>query len=168
MILKSYSKINFSLSVNSKLKTGLHEIQSYYCLINLCDKIKISKIKEKKDNIFFQGPFVKYIEKSNNSIINTLNLLRKFKVITSYYSVTIIKNIPVFSGLGGGTSNAAFILKFLLKKKNIDKHIYVMFPRNMGTLPQSEFIKYIVLELSEACLLAYVSQSSLVVGITHP
>jgi 4-diphosphocytidyl-2-C-methyl-D-erythritol kinase len=133
MILKSYSKINFSLSVNSKLKTGLHEIQSYYCLINLCDKIKISKIKEKKDNIFFQGPFVKYIEKSNNSIINTLNLLRKFKVITSYYSVTIIKNIPVFSGLGGGTSNAAFILKFLLKKKKIDKNILNKFEKLIGS-----------------------------------
>jgi 4-diphosphocytidyl-2-C-methyl-D-erythritol kinase len=31
--------------------------------------------------------------------------------------LTITKNIPVFSGLGGGTSNAAFILKFLLKRK---------------------------------------------------
>ena len=31
--------------------------------------------------------------------------------------MTVTKNIPVFSGLGGGTSNAAFILKFLLKRK---------------------------------------------------
>ena len=31
--------------------------------------------------------------------------------------MTIIKNIPVFSGLGGGTSNAAFILKHILKDK---------------------------------------------------
>ena len=29
----------------------------------------------------------------------------------------VVKNIPVFSGLGGGTSNAAFILKFFLKGK---------------------------------------------------
>ena len=29
----------------------------------------------------------------------------------------ITKNIPVFSGLGGGTSNAAFILNYLLKSK---------------------------------------------------
>ena len=41
MVLKSYSKINLSLSVNSRLKSGLHEIQSYYCLINLSDKIEI-------------------------------------------------------------------------------------------------------------------------------
>ncbi len=115
MVLKSYSKINLSLSVNDKLKNGLHEIQSYYCLINLSDKIKISEIKKKKDKIFFKGPFVKNIKKSNNSIANLLKLLRKFKLISSYYSVNVVKNIPVFSGLGGGTSNAAFVLKFLLK-----------------------------------------------------
>ena len=51
MVLKSYSKVNLSLRVNNKLKSGLHEIQSYYCLVNLSDKIKISKIKRKKDKI---------------------------------------------------------------------------------------------------------------------
>ena len=117
MVLKSYSKINLSLKINSKLKSGLHEIQSYYCLINLSDKIKISKIKKKNDKIFFRGPFVKHVKKSNNSIVNLLKLLRKLKLISNYYSLTVIKNIPVFSGLGGGTSNAASILKFLLKNK---------------------------------------------------
>ena len=117
MVIKSYSKINLSLKVNNKLKNGLHEIQSYFCLINLCDKIKINKTKKKKDKILFKGQFVKHIKKSNNSIVNILKLLRKLKLISSYYSLTITKNIPVFSGLGGGTSNAAFILKFLLKRK---------------------------------------------------
>jgi len=116
MVLKSYSKINLSLSVIGKLKSGLHEIQSHYCLINLNDKIEINKIKKSKDKIIFKGPFVKYI-KPNNSITNLLKLLRKLKLISSHYSVKVIKNIPVFSGLGGGTSNAAFILKFLLKNK---------------------------------------------------
>ena len=117
MVIKSYSKINLSLKVNNKLKNGLHEIQSYFCLINLCDKIKINKTKKKKDTIIFKGQFFKHIKKFNNSIVNILKLLRKLKLISSYYSVTVIKNIPVFSGLGGGTSNAAFILKFLLKRK---------------------------------------------------
>ena len=48
MVLKSYSKINLSLRVNNRLKTGLHEIQSYYCLVNLSDKINIRKVKKKK------------------------------------------------------------------------------------------------------------------------
>ena len=49
MVFKSYSKVNLSLSVNKKLKNGLHEIQSYFCLINLKDEIKIRKINKKKD-----------------------------------------------------------------------------------------------------------------------
>ena len=117
MVLKSYSKINLSLNINSKLKNGLHDIQSYYCLINLFDKIKIRKIDKKKDKVVFFGPFVKHIKKSNNSITNLLKLLRKLELISGYYSVNVIKNIPVFSGLGGGTSNAASVLKFLLKGK---------------------------------------------------
>jgi len=132
MVLKSFAKINLSLSVNSKLKSGLHEIQSYYCLINLNDKIKISKIKKKKDKIVFNGPFVKHIKKSNNSIANLLRLLRNLKLISSYYSVDVIKNIPVFSGLGGGTSNAAFILKFLLKDR-IAKNIFDKVEKLIGS-----------------------------------
>ena len=117
MVLKSFSKINLSLNINSKLKNGLHDIQSYYCLINLFDKIKIRKIDKKKDKVVFFGPFVKHIKKSNNSITNLLKLLRKLELISGYYSVNVIKNIPVFRGLGGGTSNAASVLKFLLKGK---------------------------------------------------
>ena len=123
MVLNSYSKINLSLNINRKLKNGLHEIQSYFCLINLSDKIKIKKINKKKDQILFRGSFASGIKKTNNSIFNILNLLRKLKLVSSYYSVTITKNIPVFSGLGGGTSNAAFILKMLLKGRVTKKVI---------------------------------------------
>merc|ERR1712167_239805 len=98
-------------------RDGLHEIQSYFCLINLVDKIKLKKIIGKKDIIFFKGPFSKLVNKKNNSIINLLKFLRELKLISNYYSITINKNIPVFGGLGGGTGNAASILKVLLKGK---------------------------------------------------
>ena len=123
MVLKSYSKINLSLSINSKTRSGLHEIQSYFCLINLSDKIRIRKINKKNDQIFFNGFFAKHVKKNDNSISNLLKLLRKLKLISKFYSVTVTKNIPVFGGLGGGTSNAAFILKYLFKKK-INKNIF--------------------------------------------
>ena len=115
MIINSYSKINLALKVNSKSKNGLHEIQSLYCLINLSDKIIINKIKQNKDTIKFKGPLVK-IKNGDSSIHKLFKKLRELKLISNYYSVTITKNIPVFGGLGGGTSNAAFILKYLLKK----------------------------------------------------
>jgi 4-diphosphocytidyl-2-C-methyl-D-erythritol kinase len=117
MVLKSYSKINLSLKVITKTSKGLHEIQSLYCLINLFDKIKIKKKKGDKDKVIFKGPFTKLVKKKDNSIYDLLKALRKLKIISSYYSIMVTKNIPVFGGLGGGTSNAAFVLMYLLKKK---------------------------------------------------
>jgi 4-diphosphocytidyl-2-C-methyl-D-erythritol kinase len=133
MVLKSYSKINLSLNINKKLKSGLHQIQSYFCLINLYDKIIIKKINKKRDIIIFKGLFFQHINKKNNSISNLLKYLRKSKLISDFYSVTTFKNIPVFSGLGGGTSNAAFILKFLLKKKKITKNIFNKIEKIIGS-----------------------------------
>jgi len=132
MILNSYSKINLSLRVNKKLKNGLHEIQSYFCLIDLIDKIKVNKVENQKDKIIFKGPFAKHVKNSNNSISNLLILLRKLRFISSYYSIVVTKNIPVFSGLGGGTSNAAILLKFFLKKR-INKNILNKIEKFIGT-----------------------------------
>ena len=145
MVLKSFSKINLSLNINSKLKNGLHDIQSYYCLINLFDKIKIRKIDKKKDKVVFFGPFVKHIKKSNNSITNLLKLLRKLELISGYYSVNVIKNIPVFSGLGGGTSNAASVLKFLLKGK-VSKKILEKVEKLIGSDLRLFFHKQVFLQ----------------------
>ena len=117
MVIKSYSKINLTLKVNSKSRNGLHEIQTFYSWINLIDKISITEIKKNRDRISFKGPFAKLVKKRNNTVYNLLKKLRELKLISNYYSIKITKNIPVFSGLGGGTSNAAFILKYLLKSK---------------------------------------------------
>ena len=117
MVLSSFAKINLTLKVNYKSKNNLHEIQSYFCLIDLADKIKIVKIKENKDKISFKGPFSKLVNKSDNTVLNLLKLLRDLKLIEDNYLITVTKNIPVFGGLGGGTGNAACIMKYLLKKK---------------------------------------------------
>ena len=61
MILKSFSKINLSLNVNKKLENGLHDIQTYYCLIDFFDQIKIKKINGSKDIVKFKGKFAKFI-----------------------------------------------------------------------------------------------------------
>ena len=118
MVLKSHAKINLTLSVNKKLKNGLHDIQTLFCLINLFDKISIKKQKnKKKDKISFKGPYSKHVNKSKNSVRKILTIMRETKLISDYYSVVIYKKIPVFAGLGGGTSNAATVLKSLFKKK---------------------------------------------------
>ncbi len=122
MVLKSFAKINLSLTINKKIeKKRLHDIQSQYCLINLFDTISIKKNKKNVDKISFKGPYSNYVKKSNNSIEKILKIMRKLKLISDYYSIKVYKQIPVFAGLGGGSSNAASLLKFLSKRKIEDK-----------------------------------------------
>ena len=134
MLLKSFSKINLSLSVNRKLKrqNGMHDIQSYFCLINLYDQIKIRKIKGRKDIVRFQGKFAQYIKKTNNSITDSLTILRERGLISNYYSVLVNKKIPVFGGMGGGTSNAACLIKYLTRSK-INKNLSSIFDKKIGS-----------------------------------
>ena len=122
MLIKSYAKINLSLTIIKKIrKKRLHDIQSQFCLINLFDTISIKRNKKNIDKISFNGPHSKYVKKSNNSIQKILKIMRNFKLISNYYSIKIYKQIPVFAGLGGGSSNAASLLKFLSKRKIEDK-----------------------------------------------
>jgi 4-diphosphocytidyl-2-C-methyl-D-erythritol kinase len=132
MILKSFSKINLSLSVNKKLKKGLHQIQSYFCLISLYDLIEIKKINGEKDIIKFTGKFAKHVDSKKNSILDTLTILREQNIITNYYSVIINKKIPVFAGLGGGTSNAVSLIKHFAKKK-INKNLLNILYKKIGS-----------------------------------
>ena len=133
MILKSFSKINLSLKVNRRLKSKrLHEIQSYFCLVNLCDDLKIKKIKDQKDIVSFKGKFSKYIKKKTNSIVDVLNILRDRNLISSHYSVSINKKIPVFGGMGGGTSNAICLVKYFTKNK-ISKNLLNILSKKIGS-----------------------------------
>ena len=109
-MIKSYSKINLFLKVLKK-KKGLHNIQSSVMLLDLHDNISLKKINTNKDNIKFIGQFKKNINKSKNTITKSLSLLRKHNLIDKKkrYKIVVNKKIPVFAGLGGGTSNAVFL-----------------------------------------------------------
>jgi|TARA_B110001450_G_C17635704_1_gene487085 4-diphosphocytidyl-2-C-methyl-D-erythritol kinase len=133
-MIKSYCKINLSLRILKKLKSGLHDIQSNVLLLDLHDSIKITKIKKNKDLIIFKGKFKKFVNRNNNSVSDSLKILRKNKLIDlrKKYKILIKKNIPAFAGLGGGSSNAAFVIKHLIKKK-FNRRIIKIFESKIGS-----------------------------------
>ena len=133
-MIKSFSKVNLFLKVLKKNRDKLHNIQSNTVLVNLYDQIEIKKINEKKDKINFTGRFKENVKKKNNSIIKSLNLLRSYNLIdkANRYKITINKKIPVFSGLGGGTSNAFYIIKYFLKNK-LNEKLVKIFEKKIGS-----------------------------------
>ncbi len=117
--IKSHAKINLSLYVLGRLKSKLHKIESLITFIELHDEITIKKSNRNFHTIKFYGKFSKGIPK-NNTISNLLKFLDSKKLLKEKkYSLFIKKNIPQKSGMGGGSMNAASILKYFLKKKII-------------------------------------------------
>jgi len=117
--IKSYAKINLSLGVLGKLKSNLHKIESLISFINLHDQILIKKINDTKHIIKFTGKFSKNISK-NNTIVNLLKILDNNKKLQNKkYLIKVNKNIPQKSGMGGGSVNAASVLKYLLNKEKL-------------------------------------------------
>ena len=132
--IKSYAKINLFLRVLKKNNKDLHNIQSSVMLLDLHDKISLKKINKNKDNIEFIGKFKKNINRNLNTISKSLSLLRKHNLIDQKkrYKITINKKIPVFAGLGGGTSNAVFLIKYFLKNK-ITERLVRIFEKKIGS-----------------------------------
>ena len=118
--LKSWAKVNLSLNVIRRLPSNYHKIESLITFVQFSDEIKIKSIDEAKHKISFSGKFSKGIG-TKNTVIKLLNLLEKKKLIKNKkFEIKITKNIPQKSGMGGGSMNAACILRYLIKKKIIN------------------------------------------------
>ena len=133
-MIKSYSKINLFLKVLKKKSNGLHNIQSSAVLLDLYDRISIKTTSKKLDEIKFIGQFKNNINSKNNSVTKTLNVLREHRFVSkkNRYKIVVNKKIPVFAGLGGGTSNAVFLIKYFLKNK-INKKLLQIFEKEIGS-----------------------------------
>ena len=116
--IKSHAKLNLALNVVGK-NSYLHKIETLVAFVSLHDEISIKRIKTKKHIISFTGKFSKNIGK-NNTISKLFKILEMKKLLKNKkFKIKVNKLIPNKAGLGGGSMNAASILKYLAKKKII-------------------------------------------------
>lgn len=107
--ISSYGKINLGLWVVGKRPDGYHDIYTVMHTISLKDEITIkssSFLKVKSSSSLVP-------ENEENIVYKAVKLFEEYTGIPQNYEITIYKNIPVGAGLGGGSSNAAAVLKKL-------------------------------------------------------
>ena len=115
-LIKSYAKINLFLHIIDRLENGYHDLDTIISRINLYDEIKIQD--GNNFSVRYEGKFSPMINEKDNVTLLFNYLIEKELIKNKNYNITVIKNIPVGSGLGGGSSNIAAILNYL-KKTNI-------------------------------------------------
>lgn len=136
-IIKCFCKVNLSLKIlKYSQEYQKHFLSSIFLRSNqFYDFLKITQ------NSFKSGIFMKY--QGKKITVSNQILEKVIHYLTSYYHldlskirVEIIKNIPIGSGLGGGSSDAAGFIKWFYKtyKINRSKQIdYLSIAKNIGS-----------------------------------
>lgn len=115
------AKINAGLRILSKRKDGYHNLETIFYPVKLYDKlsIKISRLSDSSAEsvISVKTDSNENISGKNNICYKTAELfLKNFDIKGSFkIEIYIKKNIPTGAGLGGGSSDAAALLKVLIK-----------------------------------------------------
>ena len=111
IFLQSYSKVNIGLKVIKKREDGYHDIHTVFQELDFHDQILL---KKSNGGCSFTSN-VNWLENnSSNLCVRAWELLAE-KYNISGVHIDLNKNIPPGSGLGGGSSNAACVLKGLAK-----------------------------------------------------
>ncbi len=115
--VKSPAKINIGLRVLSKRKDGFHNIETIFYPVKLFDTISV-KIRETEgstDVVTVNTSGTNKISRKKNICYKAaINYLKAFRTEVHYWiDINIKKVIPIGAGLGGGSSDAASMLKIL-------------------------------------------------------
>ncbi len=112
MIAYPNAKINIGLNITEKRPDGYHNIETIFYPIPLQDILSVEKSDLCSDYSLSVMGIETGSDHEKNLIIKAYRLLQQeFKLPP--IDITLIKNIPVGAGLGGGSSDAAFMLKML-------------------------------------------------------
>jgi 4-diphosphocytidyl-2-C-methyl-D-erythritol kinase len=108
--IRAPGKLNLHLRITGKRPDGYHEIESVFVPVALCDTLNISKIKQGL-KVFCTGRELP--EGPENLVYRAALSFFERTGIRGGARITLVKEIPISSGLGGGSSDAAATLKGL-------------------------------------------------------
>lgn len=107
MRLFAPAKLNLNLRIVGKREDGFHLLQSLVAFLSLADEIEIAPASGLSLEI--AGPFGGQISAADNLVLRAARALDASRGA----KITLHKNIPVGAGLGGGSADAACVLKGL-------------------------------------------------------
>ncbi len=122
----SPAKINLGLKILHKRKDGFHELKSIFLLLNWGDEIFFKESdsfilrSEVESNLPRKSDFESVSERGDitkNILYKTYLKAKEIQPELKGVEIFLRKKIPTGGGLGGGSSNAAELLKFFFQSK---------------------------------------------------
>lgn len=113
------AKLNLALHVRGRAADGYHEIETIFAFTEGGDMLR--GIAADGIGLEIEGPFGAALAgESNNLVLRAARLLAERAGIAAGAALTLAKNLPVASGLGGGSADAAATLRLLNRLWNLN------------------------------------------------
>ncbi|MEN2766727.1 4-(cytidine 5'-diphospho)-2-C-methyl-D-erythritol kinase [Ornithinibacillus xuwenensis] len=110
---KAPAKINLSLDVIRKRSDGYHDVEMIMTTVDLADRIELNTLQEDRIEVSLWSRYVPNDER--NLAYKAAKAFKSRYNITKGVQIKIEKVIPVSAGLGGGSTDAAAVLRGLNK-----------------------------------------------------
>ena len=110
------AKINLALHITGRRADGYHELESLAVFTRFGDRIEV--VPAERDDLIVSGKYAADVPTGEgNLIVRAREALRRRLggEATPPVSIKLEKNLPVASGIGGGSSDAAAALRALLE-----------------------------------------------------
>lgn len=112
------AKLNLALHVRGKLPDGRHALETLFAFCTDGDRLEAEPADEL--TLAIDGPFAEGLSEVGNLVMTAADALRRRAGIDAGARLILHKHLPVASGIGGGSADAAAALRLLTRLWGID------------------------------------------------
>ncbi|HMB76076.1 MAG TPA: 4-(cytidine 5'-diphospho)-2-C-methyl-D-erythritol kinase [Kiloniellaceae bacterium] len=118
--VKARAKVNLTLRVTGKRADGYHFLQSLVCFPDVGDLLEIEAAATL--TLAQAGPFAEALGPvEDNLVLRAAAALQQQAEVEKGAAIRLAKNLPVAAGVGGGSADAAAVLKGLMALWEIEE-----------------------------------------------
>ncbi|MDX3908504.1 MAG: 4-(cytidine 5'-diphospho)-2-C-methyl-D-erythritol kinase [Sphingobium sp.] len=110
----AHAKINLALHVRLRRRDGYHDIESLFAFAEDGDRLVATSRADGAVNLTIDGPFGDGLDTGpHNLVLRAAMALKEQSESRAGADIRLTKNLPVASGIGGGSADAAATLRLL-------------------------------------------------------
>ena len=116
MIESAYAKVNVALHVRARRDDGYHALESLFAFAEHGDRLSAVATDDGAIDLIIDGPFGGALEAGpGNLVVKAARALQSYLGDQRGAAIRLTKILPVASGIGGGSADAAATLRLLAR-----------------------------------------------------
>jgi 4-diphosphocytidyl-2-C-methyl-D-erythritol kinase len=114
----AYAKVNLALHVRHRRADGYHELETLFAFARDGDQISAELADD--ISITITGPFGEGLDQKDNLVVRAAQMMKEHFAIGQGAAIALGKHLPVASGIGGGSADAAATARLVNKLWDIN------------------------------------------------